>query len=550
MGEQVVEMLQSKPDPGARAQDKEEQLLDGEQRPQVERLTDHMVQLMARLRRRGTITLRAVFDEELAMQKAKLVEAEADKMRKMNFVSAALTGLNLFFLIFSLWYFWNSSSQEYDPASWGVSLRLCSSLVIVGQVVLLTTWHRLVLSQQELIWNLVPGTLSFGRNCGMWLSEMCVLVLHYPPWIENFFDAVGSGHFINEKFALIGFLRLYLWFRILRDTDPAFTRREEYEQTRECDDAGVLQYSFSFLLRSQLNRHPFASVILSFGVTMFALSFSIWVLQREDLEQFAELGDAMWFTIVTMTTVGYGQKTTDINLGTKILANLAAIVGILWWGVIIALVRWKLQLSRRQHHSLVWAKQEMVEDTLKNKAATLIQSFWRFYADEKHACGAKQHERWCSKQFLDGFGKSPRGNNNLNGSDKVVERMSTFQTRLRAAISLDIYQLRTALYVRKQVEAEGRGDPMKQVFTKIEDLRETATERREMFELRMDQHVKLMRQRTKALCDHLRDQHFRRTNGYRHDINEAYRSILGQLNEMQAGAGASGRVRRKKKAYD
>eukprot|EP00656_Telonema_subtile_P011855 TRINITY_DN15916_c0_g1_i2.p1 TRINITY_DN15916_c0_g1~~TRINITY_DN15916_c0_g1_i2.p1 ORF type:complete len:526 (-),score=171.54 TRINITY_DN15916_c0_g1_i2:261-1838(-) len=518
MGEQMIEMLQAKQDPAAELgsdtkedQEEYEPTQTEKKGPQVTRLTAHTVQLITRLRRRGSFTLGAVMEEEVAMQKNKAVEAEAEKMRKMNFVSAGLTGLNLFFLIFSLWYFWDTSKREYDPASWGVSLRLCSSLVIVGQVVLLTTWHRKVLTQQELIWNLVPGTLSFGRNCGLWLSEICVLVLHYPPWIENFFDAIGSDRFINEKFALIGFLRLYLWFRILKDTDPAFIRRDEYEQTRECDDAGVLQYSFSFLLRSQLNRHPFASVLVSFGVTMFALSFSIWVLQREDNVEFTELGDVMWFTIVTMTTVGYGQNTTDINTGTKILSNVAAIVGILWWGVIIALVRWKLQLSRRQHHSLVWAKQEQVEDRLKNQAAMLIQRFWRFYAAEKEACGIKPQESWATKHPMEGFGQSPRGSP-MRGSqalEKAELRLNSFQERLRAEISLEIYQMRCALYLRKQVEAEGRGDPMKQVFSRIEHLRESMTERREMFGLRMDQHVKLMRLRTKSLCDHLRDQHFR-----------------------------------------
>jgi len=289
-------------------------------------------------------------------------------------------------------------------------------------------------------------------------------------------------------------------------------------------------------------------VIVSFGVTMFVFSFTIWVLQRESNQEFNKLSDAMWFTIITMTTVGYGQRTSEINTGTKIFANLAAIVGILWWGVIIALVRWKLQLSRRQHHSLVWAKQEMVAEKLQNRAAALIQRFWRFYAAEKEACGIAKEESWAQKQHLDGFGKTPKGSD-VKGADileQIELRMETFHMRVREAISLEIYRLRSALKNQKEVEAEGRGDPMKQVFTAIEDLRETMVDRSEMFGLRTDQHVKLMRQRTKSLCEHLRDQHFRRTNSYRHDINEAYRSILQQLNEIQVRDSGGGRIRRKR----
>ena len=180
---------------------------------------------------------------------------------------------------------------------------------------------------------------------------------------------------------------------------------------------------------------------------MFVFSFTIWVLQRESNQDFTQLSEAMWFTIITMTTVGYGQRTSELNVGTKIFANLAAIVGILWWGVIIALVRWKLQLSRRQHHSLVWAKQEMVGEKLQNRAAALIQRFWRFYAAEKEACGINKEERWAQKLHLDGFGKTPRGSD-VKGADvleKIELRMESFHQRVRECISLEIYSLRSAL---------------------------------------------------------------------------------------------------------
>ena len=154
-------------------------------------------------------------------------------------------------------------------------------------VVLLTTWHKLQLVIQELQWNLVPGTLEFRNNCGLWLTEMCVLVLHYPPWIDS------TGLPIDHRFALIGFTRIYLLFRILKDTDPAFKRKNEYERTKECEDAGVLTYDYGFLFRSQLNRYPVESVCGSFAVTLFTFSFIIWVLEREVNVEFNHLADTM-----------------------------------------------------------------------------------------------------------------------------------------------------------------------------------------------------------------------------------------------------------------
>jgi len=507
----------------------------------VQRLTDHMLEMMERMRRRKEkFSLKEFFDEEVKYQRSQLVEQQAAKGRRMNFGSAILTICNMSLFIFALWDFWDTETRTYTAPAWGNVLRLFSTLVILGQMVLLTTWHKLKLVQQETTWNLVPGTLAFRNNCGLWATEMCVLVLHYPPWFETFQDV------ITEKFSLIGFCRLYLLFRILRDTDPAFKRQDEYERTRECEDAGVLQYDYSFLFRSQLNRFPLISVLLSFGITLFSLSFSIWVLEREGNVEFTYLKEATWFTIVSMTTVGYGTARV-YNTGAQIITNLSAVVGVLWWGVIIALVRWKLQLSARQHHSLIWSKQELVGDDLQNSAASLIQTYVRWYLKEKAACGLPKNEKWAVKHETDrkGFGSKPL----YIETEEVKLRMESFHKRCRQAISLNIFKLRMALHKQKQLEAEGRGDPMTQVFSAIENLREETSERRETAELRLGQHIKLMRGRTKALTEHLRNVHFKRTNTYRAEINESYRNILAYTDHLAAAnmSAMGGRARRNKR---
>jgi len=474
------------------------------------------------------------------------VEEHMEQARQMNMLSGVLTCFNMSLFIMALWAFWDPNERKYDPPGGAVVLRLMSSLVILGQMVLLTTWHKLQLVIQELTWNLVPGTLEFSKNCGMWVTEMCVLILHYPPWIEDVFDALGAGNVIDHRFSLVGFCRIYLLFRVLRDTDPAFKRKDEYERTRECEDAGVLVYDYGFLFRSQLNRYPVHSVLLSFGVTLFSLSFSIWVMEREENKAFTYLSDAMWFTIVTMTTVGYGTS-RRYNTVAIILANLAAIIGVLWWGLIIALVRWKLQLTGRQHHSLIWSKQEIVGDQLQNSAAKLIQIYWRWYRKEKKLCGVPVSEKWAVSFSSDkkGFGS---GSKYLDvESEEVQLRMESFHHRCRREISLSIKNMKDALHSQKQLEAEGLGDPMTQVFGAINGMRDETQERREMAEMRLGQHIKLMRGRTRALTEHLRNVHFRRTNGYRAEINESYRNVLAYVDQItQANAAPVGRVRRKK----
>merc|ERR1719201_559115 len=115
---------------------------------------------MDRMRRRaGKFNLKEFFDEEIKIQRAHIVEAQGARARKMNYGSAVFTVCNMSLFIFSLFSFWDTNVRQYRAPEWGVYLRLLSSFVILGQMVLLTTWHKLQLVQQETIWNLVPGTL-------------------------------------------------------------------------------------------------------------------------------------------------------------------------------------------------------------------------------------------------------------------------------------------------------------------------------------------------------------------------------------------------------
>ena len=59
------------------------------------------------------------------------------------------------------------------------------------------------------------------------------------------------------------------------------------------------------------------------------MAFFIYLIERNnDVEHFGSIVRAFWFSIVTMTTIGYGDITPTTSLG-KILAITFGIVGII-----------------------------------------------------------------------------------------------------------------------------------------------------------------------------------------------------------------------------
>ena len=83
----------------------------------------------------------------------------------------------------------------------------------------------------------------------------------------------------------------------------------------------------------------FREIIIIFVVflaTLMAGSIGILLFERETNEAFVTLGDGLWWSIVTLTTVGYGDKFPITTEG-KILGAAVMLVGLSFYGLVAGL---------------------------------------------------------------------------------------------------------------------------------------------------------------------------------------------------------------------
>ncbi|XP_069091794.1 potassium voltage-gated channel subfamily KQT member 5 isoform X2 [Pleurodeles waltl] len=197
---------------------------------------------------------------------------------------------------------------------------------------------------------------------------------------------------------------------------------------------------------------------IGFLVLIFS-SFLVYLVEKDANAQFSTYADALWWGTITLTTIGYGDKTPHTWLG-RLLSAGFALLGISFFalpaGILGSGFALKVQEQHRQKHF----------EKRRNPAASLIQCVWRSYAaDEKsvsiatwkphlkalHTCSPtnqklsfKERVRMASprgqsmkgRQTSVGDRRSPSTDVTSEGSPTKVQKSWSFNDRTRFRPSL------------------------------------------------------------------------------------------------------------------
>ncbi|KAG5676912.1 hypothetical protein PVAND_006714 [Polypedilum vanderplanki] len=108
-------------------------------------------------------------------------------------------------------------------------------------------------------------------------------------------------------------------------------------------------------------------------------SFLVYLIEKDiQNTKFKNFAQALWWGVITLCTVGYGDMVPETWQG-KIVASFCALLGISFFalpaGILGSGFALKVQQQQRQKHMI----------RRRQPAATLIQSLWRCYAADEHS---------------------------------------------------------------------------------------------------------------------------------------------------------------------
>ncbi|OWA51387.1 Potassium voltage-gated channel subfamily KQT member 5 [Hypsibius exemplaris] len=114
-------------------------------------------------------------------------------------------------------------------------------------------------------------------------------------------------------------------------------------------------------------------------------SFLIYLVEKDTNDRFLTFADALWWGVITLATVGYGDSVPATWKG-KLIAGVCAMMGISFFALPASILgsgfALKVQQQQRQKHLI----------RRRNPAALLIQCIWRCYAADERSCSVATWE--------------------------------------------------------------------------------------------------------------------------------------------------------------
>ncbi|EFO82364.1 CRE-KQT-1 protein [Caenorhabditis remanei] len=137
-------------------------------------------------------------------------------------------------------------------------------------------------------------------------------------------------------------------------------------------------------------------------------SFLVYLCEKNTNDKYQTFADALWWGVITLSTVGYGDKTPETWPG-KIIAAFCALLGISFFalpaGILGSGFALKVQQHQRQKHLI----------RRRIPAAKLIQCLWRHYSAAPESTSLATWRIHLAREMPPMVKFTPNGSNNATG---------------------------------------------------------------------------------------------------------------------------------------
>lgn len=178
---------------------------------------------------------------------------------------------------------------------------------------------------------------EYGK--ALWVFEIFSVVIFSLEYLARLWSCVsqeeyrhpiwGRLRYMVTPMAIIDFLAILPFYLMFFAFDLRFIRALRVFRLLRVAKLGRYSAALRLLVRVVVNRKEelLITIMLMFILVIIAASFIYYAEQEAQPEHYSDIPSSMWWSIVTLTTVGYGDVYPITPLG-KAFAALSAIFGV------------------------------------------------------------------------------------------------------------------------------------------------------------------------------------------------------------------------------
>jgi hypothetical protein len=271
-----------------------------------------------------------------------------------------------------------------------LGVKALKSLVTISTFLLLLSlavkhYAAFVVVQSARSHHSTEYTLQRRDRILRFFCEVVVCCIHTPPGISGqWWSAVETSpvrQSLDGTISVIMTARIYLILPLLRDL-MKFNTATATMIARYND----VKFDTAFALRALLALYPLRAIAALIVLVTLVITYALRTFERgacEDAPQaapwcnssgsqdFSQLKNALWATIITSLTVGYGDIYPRTVPG-RLVAVLAAFSGIILIALLVSTVTRHVELQLKHHNALDVLKQHNLRLQYKEAAGKLV----------------------------------------------------------------------------------------------------------------------------------------------------------------------------------
>jgi hypothetical protein len=139
-----------------------------------------------------------------------------------------------------------------------------------------------------------------------------------------------------------------------------------------------------FAIKCLMRDYPLLFLSVSGGTIIFFLAYSvkiiegpIFVVSQDQYQVFTPFANCVWYVIITMTTVGYGDYYPGTTLG-KFIAVVIAFIGAIFTSLAIITLQQNLNLNDIEMRTVEFFERLGGKEYMKSEASTLFKYSFKY----------------------------------------------------------------------------------------------------------------------------------------------------------------------------